>query len=440
MTRARLATLASLALACTAPEPTAQVPDWLRPAADVPPAPLSQKPGDPQWLTLSSIAPCDAYLAAAPAAVGRLLEWQTCPEGQPGCRALLPEPDSQRAQLFGGGLDYTLHAGWTASGVHLAIVDHSEREKIALAPLDGPPYLVLDLANFKGRCHFLRADFAEASASLTLTESDGPADSAAIFFAGPLHADPAWHTPAARHDRVGRVSLSGRSLVLADEAIRRSDPQTGVFTELARTDSCCAYAVGTSVVFLSRGQILAAVTPGAAPLVLHEPEPATIHELHMVGGAFYWTRGIGHWTRGVGQGPWQIDHVELWTAPATDEPARFAARKITDLDLQQTPGQHGGRVAVGSLVIGGGKVAVSHHHEPTDSSRVIVVDVASGAQRVWQPGPGAGVSRVVFVSPEELAAEVRGSNNHETYKRIRHDTLPVLAPPSARPQHQPKPK
>lgn len=177
------------------------------------------------------------------------------------------------------------------------------------------------------------------------------------------------------------------------------------------------------MVFLSRGQILAAVTPGAAPLVLHQPEPATIHELHMVGGAFYWTRGVG-----------------LWTAPATDEPARFAARKITDLDLRQTPGQHGGRIAVGSLVIGGGKVAVSHHHEPTDSSRVIVVDVASGAQRVWRPGPGAGVSRVVFVSPEELAAEIRGVDNHEIYRRIRHDTLPVLEPPSARPQHQPKPK
>jgi hypothetical protein len=204
MTRAWLA-LAALA-ACTAPEPVAQVPEWLRPADERPSEDLPEKTGDPHWRVLPALARCDAHLSADPVAVGRTLAWQPCAVGPPGCRML---------------------------------------------------------------------------------------------------------------------------------------------------------------------------------------------------------------------------------APAPDEPTRFTARTIADPDLRQNPGYHGGRVEVDSLVVGGGKVAV-HHHPPTDRSRVVLVDVAAGEQRVWQPGPGPWPMRVVFVSPDEFAVEMRGEANGTTYLRLRHDTLPLLPPRTLR--------
>jgi hypothetical protein len=417
--------IAAALAACTAPEPTAQVPDWLRPPEERAQVPLSEKPGDPRWLVLPELARCDANLAAAPAAVGRDLEWKPCPGGQVGCRALIADRVTERG-VFGTGLTYQLHAGWTASGVMLAIheaIGGTEREHISLAPLDGPPFLVLDMQRRSGDCDFVRADFADAGAAIVLAHG-GVLDRQTIYLGGPLRSDPMWHRPLAHGPQFGSVSIAGRSIITVGGDVRRSDPQTGEFIQFTddTTAICCGYAVGTSIVFLGPGQIRVAVTPGAPSRVLHTRSGSgTVTGLVAQDGVLYWAEGAGARPKGG------YDSIELWTAPATDDPAHFAPRRITELGLHSLPDRHAGLGETDELMIGGGKIAV-RYNDASGTARLIVVDGATGERRTWQPRPDVAPLDLLFVSPHEVGVAINVDDNH-AYMRVRLDAMaPTTAP------------
>lgn len=426
MTRAWPGISLAVALAaCTAPEPTAQVPDWLRPPEERAAVPLSEKPGDPRWLVLPELAQCDATIAAAPAAVGRNLEWKPCPGGQVGCRALIADPVADRGP-FGTHLPYQLLAAWTASGVILSIYDPDggpERAHVSLAPLDGPPFLVLDLPSRGGRCNFVRADFSDAGATIAVIDDSRP-QTAMLYLGGPLRADPMWHRPLARGTLNESVSLAGRSIIAVGGGVRRSDPQTGEFVKVADDFMalCCGHAVGTSIVFMGPGEIRAAVTPGAPSRLLYPRSgPGHLNSFVAQDGAFYWAKGQGSRTEGG------YEAVELWTAPVTDDPTRFTPRKITSLGLHKLPGDYPGLGHADTLEIGGGKFAVLYK-DASDTARLLVVDAATGERRMWQPRPGVTPRELLFVGPQEVGAAVDVDGTF-AYMRVRLDALaPTTAP------------
>ena len=308
-------------VACTAPEPAAEVPAWLRDDGERAPADLPEKPGDPRWRVLTSIPECDAHLAADPAKLGRTLEWRPCATGKPGCRELVP-PYINSAF---GQIDISLLAATTARGVQVLLFEPNggpERQRISVGPLDGPPFIVFDLKSHGGKCSFVNALFAADSAAVALIREANIDHNETIWFAGPLRADPAWHEPAARiltpqtAVRTGETSLSGRSLVHAhEEGVRRSDPASASFLPVqAAPGMHHGFAVGASYVYATGDRIVVAAAPGAPIPLYASPEGAVIGPAYLEGERFFWAQGYGKDQVG------RFDRIELWTALATDDP------------------------------------------------------------------------------------------------------------------------
>lgn len=386
--------LGSLALATCSPQ---------EPADRRPPAPPAAESPEVRSLALPALAACGAGLAVDPAADGRLLAWDACPSGQDGCRVL----------EGGDGVAYRLDAGWTEAGVVLAI---DEYDRLTLAPLDGPPFLVLTIADV-ARCDFFDVAFDGGSAAIGVDTSSDSGETSRIYLAGPLRPDSAWHQPAARLRGFGQVSLSGRTLVTIRGGLQRSDPRSGEFTAMFHGPAtCCGAAVGASTVFVAdRRNILVHSDAGGLPQVLHRaPEGEEVADLHRVGGAFYWAQSVG--ARADARGT-RVDRVELWTAAVTDQPSRFIPHKLTDLARHTFPGERW----EDGIVAGGGKLAVLDLDaaEPV----VEVVDVTTGALRRWSPE--SAPRRVVFVDADEIGVEFRRSDATYQYMRVSLDTLPA---------------
>lgn len=114
----------------------------------------------------------------------------------------------------------------------------------------------------------------------------------------------------------------------------------------------------------------------------------------------------------------RFERIELWTAPATDDPGKFAARKITDTALHVFDDVDGFKT-------GGGNLAYRQLDEQAAVMRVIVVDVATGERRTWRSAGDAPPFEVLFVDRHELGVHVMNDAGRG-YRRIRLDALDRL--------------
>ncbi len=417
MVRALARGLAALTtVACTAPPggSSAFMPAPSKPAPELP-----QKPGDPGWRVLTSVAECDATIAVDPAAQGRARTWRPCASGTAGCSELAPMPGQQ---------DITLEAANTASGVQVVVVESGgERQRISLGPLDGPPFLVLDLKR-EGGCRFVLALFAASSAALRLSRDAG----GDVYFAGPLRADDSWHRPAAREPPGegfvgpgGSMSLAGRTIVQADpgRGVRRSDPETGRFGPAQpAADARAAFAFGDSIVFASDKAISVSTRPDRAPVLLYEATSGhTLGPLRREGDAFYWVEGSFDQFGKPSSVP---DYRELWMANATDDFRAFEARPVAGADVDPHAGR--GRHGVGTMRAGGTRVAYRYHppESEVDKVRVVVKDVITHERRILRLGP-EWFGDILFVTAEELGVEI-DTVEGKVYRRFRLETLERL--------------
>lgn len=390
--------------ACTAAAPSANLDP--RPG----PPPLPERPGDPRWRLLPELAGCDVSLAADPTAVGRTLAWDPCPTGQvPGCRVLHDDHPTTLTHVD----PYKLSAGWTDAGVMLAIHDpeaNPKRPRLTLAPLDGPPLLVFDLSYES--CQFHQALFADAAAMVAIFDHRTREQPIVRVLVGPLGPDAAWHSPVAATDVVAPLSFSSTTPLVG---VRRPDARTGTFTPVADPSSsaCCGYAVGVSTVLVADGQ-LRVVDPGGASRPLRTA--GRIAGLVHVGGAFYWAEGVDP----IGEG---FKSIELWTAPATADPAAFAARRIAELPLHFLP--HQVRDEFGPLVVGGGHIAFYHLERDLPGPRVSIVDIATGARRRFVSREGLIAVGALFVDADEVGIDVIAEQRRTTV-RIPLTSVPLL--------------
>ncbi len=358
--------------------------------------------GNTFWFALKVPEGCVTRVARDPGADVPVARWVTCP-GVDGCQTLAPPAgDPPQAgplrMIYADTREGQQMAVFTGQGMH---------QRVQIGPLDGPPYVVVDVDGSDGKCSLGQVALGRYNAIVELI-AVGPQDAVDRYFLdAPLGSSMIWYearmriAPGSLGDLIpGGYVAEDSAITLYDQRSRliRGDLASEKFTVLLEDprwfniDWIVAAGdtllLGTATIPERSGFI---PVNSRTPIPLFDVPPGGgTSPVVVAGDRLYWAEGRGRDKNN------RYQEIDLWTRPLPGG-APFTPRRIAGTDQRHMMQLHAGGERVAYL---------TYADDAKQVRELVVVDVADGGSRRVATTPRGRVLHIRGLTRDEILLTV----------------------------------